>query len=73
MTPHQFTGWGNKAHLKTGVILERIVSWEFVSSLGNVGTRLHMDDGSELLVGDMPNQVEHIIAKHGNKQSGAAA
>lgn len=73
MTPHQFTGWGNKAHLKTGVILERIVSWEFISSLGHVGTLIHMDDGSKLLVGDMPNQVEHIIAKHGKQQTGAAA
>ena len=60
MTPIKFAGYGVGAEDKT-IIAERVTHWAQISYNGNYGTRIYLDTGNEVYVGEWPHEVEKKI------------
>ena len=52
---------------KSFVVLERINHFASYSSNGHHGTKIHFDDGTELLVGEWPSAVRDAIEQAGKE------
>ena len=61
MKTHLFSAFGTSYKKAVGVVLSRVVFFEPCSSLGRIGTELHMDDGSEVMVNETVDQVQQVL------------
>ena len=43
------------------IVAARITHWEQIDYNGNYGTRIHLDTGKEVHVGDWPHEVEKKV------------
>lgn len=57
MTPITFKRYSPGAADKT-IIAERVTHWEQIDYNGNYGTRIYLDTGVEIHVGEWPHDVE---------------
>lgn len=62
MTPIQFKRY-NPGGSDPTIVAERITHWEQVDYNGNYGTRIYLDTGKEVTVGEWPYDVEAKIRK----------
>lgn len=60
MTPVKFNRYNPGAADKI-VIVERILYWEQIDYNGNYGTKIYLDTGLEIHVGEWPTEVENKI------------
>ncbi len=60
MTPITFKRYNPGAQDKT-IVVERITHWEMIDYNGNYGTRIYLDTGVEIHVGEWPQDVEKKI------------
>lgn len=60
MTPITFKRY-NPGGSDPTVIVERITHWEQIDYNGNYGTRIYLDTGKELNVGEWPRDVENKL------------
>lgn len=61
MTPIKFKPYGVGSSDKT-IIAEKILFWEQIDYNGNYGTRIYLDGGAEVSVGEWPIDVQAKIA-----------